>query len=168
MRLPEILLSEYGNTSSIPAPVNRMMAAFAEDFRPDKDINLGVGYVNEETIPRELMLTAMREVLSHPERYPTAFNYGRSKGSQQLIDSIKKFYIKNGIGGLTEEILDKKEIIIGPNGSTSLLEGIAHVLEPGIVITSDPMYYIYCNYLERHGFEIVTVPEYGEGIRTDE
>ena len=167
MRLPEILLSEYGNTSSIPAPVNRMMAAFAEDFRPDKDINLGVGYVNEETIPRELMLTAMREVLSHPERYPTAFNYGRSKGSQQLIDSIKKFYIKNGIGGLTEEILDKKEIIIGPNGSTSLLEGIAHVLEPGIVITSDPMYYIYCNYLERHGFEIVTVPEDGEGIRTD-
>ncbi len=167
MRLPEILLSEYGNISSIPAPVNRMMAAFAEDFRPDKDINLGVGYVNEETIPRELMLTAMREVLSHPERYPVAFNYGRSKGSQQLIDSIKKFYIKNGIGGLTEDILDKKEIIIGPNGSTSLLEGIAHVLEPGIVLTSDPMYYIYCNYLERYGFEIVTAPEDGEGIRTD-
>jgi len=167
MQLTEILLSEYGKLSRIPAPVNRMMASFAEDFRPDKDINLGVGYVNENTIPRELILDAMHEVLSHPERYPLALNYGSSKGSQNLIDSIKRFYVKNGIGGLTEEILQGKEIIIGPNGATSLLESIANVLEPGIVITSDPMYYIYCNFLERHGFKIVTVPEDREGIRTD-
>jgi len=95
------------------------------------------------------------------------FNYGGSRGSPNLIESIRRFYVEHGIGGLTREIIDRNEVIIGPNGATSLLEGIAHVLQPGIVITTDPMYYIYCNYLERQGFEVITVPEDDAGIRTD-
>lgn len=167
MKLADLVLSEYGNASSIPAPINRMMAAFAADFRQDKDINVGVGYVNERTIPRELILEAMQAVIAQPEKYKVALNYGGSQGSPNLIDSIKRFHVENGIGGLTQELLDRNEIIIGPNGATSLLEGIAHVLPPGIVITSDPMYYIYCNFLQRQGFEVVTVPEDDNGIRTD-
>ena len=167
MTLQEILLSEYGNASSIPAPVNRMMTAFTLDFRDNYDINLGVGYVNERTIPRELIAVACREVVTQAEKYRASLNYGGAKGSPNLIESIKKFQVENGIGGLTEEILREKEIIIGPNGATSLLEGIAHLLQPGIVITSDPMYYIYCNYLERKGFQIVTVPEDENGIQTE-
>ena len=167
MHYHDILLSEYGSSSSIPSPVNRMMASFAADFRPEVDINLGVGYVNERTIPRERILDAMREVLARPDRYRASLNYGGAKGSANLIESIRRFYEENAIGGLTRDILDRKEIIIGPNGATSLLEGIAAVLEPGIVITSDPMYYIYCNFLERRGFEVVTVPEDSGGIRID-
>jgi 2-aminoadipate transaminase len=167
MNLSAFGLSEYGTASTIPSPVNRMMAAFAEDFRPDKDINLGVGYVNERTIPHKLILEAMREVLTHPHKYKVALNYGGPKGSLNLINSIKKFHVENGIGGLTQEIVDRNEIIIGPNGATSILEGVAHVLQPGIVITADPMYYIYCNYLQRQGFEVLTVPEDENGIRTD-
>ena len=167
MKLAEFVLSEYGTASSIPAPVNRMMTAFAADFRPDSDINLGVGYVNERTIPHALISEALQAVLAHPEKYKVALNYGGSQGSQNLIESVRKFHVENGIGGLTREIMDRNEVIIGPNGATSLLEGIAHVLPPGIVITSDPMYYIYCNFLERQGFEVLTVPEDEHGIRTD-
>ncbi|MGC9445034.1 MAG: pyridoxal phosphate-dependent aminotransferase [Candidatus Methanospirareceae archaeon] len=167
MELADFTLSGYGTASCAPSPVNRMMAAFAADFRPEKDVNLGVGYVNERTIPHELMVEAMQAVLAKPEKYKVPFNYGGSQGSQNLIESLKLFHIEHGLGGLTQEIVDRNEVIIGPNGATSLLEGIAHVFAPGIVITADPMYYIYCNYLERQGFEVLTVPEDDNGIRTD-
>ncbi|HDS44953.1 MAG TPA: pyridoxal phosphate-dependent aminotransferase [Methanomicrobia archaeon] len=167
MELADFRISGYGTASCAPSPVNRMMAAFAADFRPAKDVNLGVGYVNERTIPHELMVEAMQAVLTEPEKYKVPFNYGGSQGSQNLIESLKQFQIEHGLGGLTQEIVDRTEVIIGPNGATSLLEGIAHVVAPGMVITSDPMYYIYCNYLERQGFEVLTVPEDDYGIRTD-
>jgi 2-aminoadipate transaminase len=167
MNQRNILLSEYGNASVTPAPVSRMMSDFAADFREGIDINLGVGYVNESTIPRRLIEQALHEVLAQPEKYRQALNYGDPKGSANLIHSIREFLLENQIGDLTEDVLNRNEIVIGPSGATSLLEGIAHVLPPGIVLTSDPMYYIYCHFLERCGFEVVTIPEDDQGLSAE-
>jgi len=71
------------------------------------------------------------------------------------------------IGGLDEATLDRKRLIIGPCGATSVLDGLAEIIEPGIVVTSDPMYYIYCDALERRGFDVVAVPEDAQGIDLD-
>ena len=167
MRMREIELSEYGEASSVPAPVNRMMGDFASDFRDGVDINLGVGYVNEGTIPAEQIREALSEVLRRPEKYRQSLNYGGPLGSDNLIASIRRFVIDSGGGRVVEEALGDREIIIGPNGASSLLESLAYVTPPGIVVTSDPMYYIYTNFLERRGFELLTVPEDAEGLRTD-
>ena len=165
--IDEIALSDYGRASTVRSPASRMMSEFAFSFRDGIDINLGVGYVNESTIPAKLIEEASIEVINNNDRYRAVLNYGGSKGSQNLIDSIRGYYANNKIGGIDEDILDEKEIIIGANGATSLLDGISHIVKHGIVITSDPLYYIYSNMLTRAGFEILAIPEDDEGMRTD-
>jgi len=167
MEIETAPLSAYGKASIAPSPVNRMTAAFAADFRDDLDINLGVGYVNENTIPRALIEEALHEVLANPSQYRVALNYGGPTGSPNLIQSIRRFHLEHRIGGLTEDVLRRNAIIVGPNGASSLLEAAARLIAPGIVITSDPTYYIYCNLLERVGFEICAVPEDAHGLDTD-
>jgi len=163
----ECLLSPYGQASTTPAPVSAMMNSFAGSFRDGIDINLGVGYVNESTLPRVPVREAVENVLSHPETYRCALNYGGPKGSPNLADAIRAFHDSKSGSPAPRRYLEGIHVVIGPSGVTSLLEAIAQVMEKGIVITSDPMYYIYCHFLERMGFDVITVPEDAEGIQTD-
>ena len=164
MKIRDVLLSDYGKASSIPSPVNQLMTDFAVGFRDERDINLGVGYVNERTIPHQQIQHACAAVLAHPKKYRASLNYGGAQGSPNLIASLKRFHIENRIGGITEQTLKSRDIVIGANGATSLLESVTHLLRAGIVLTADPMYYIYCNDLERKGFSVIAIPEDDEGL----
>jgi len=160
-------LSWYGAASTQPSPVNRMMAAFTSTFRDGVDINLGVGFVNEQTIPVTLLASAMQAVAADPVTYRQAFNYGSATGTANLIAAIRRFLLRTRLGQLDSATLDRNRLIIGPCGATSLLDGLAEVLKQGIVITSDPMYYIYSDSLERNGFEVLAIPEDAEGINLE-
>ncbi len=167
MKIRDVLLSEYGEASSVPSAANRMMTDFAVGFRDGYDINLGVGYVNENTIPRQQIQIACEAVLANPKKYRAALNYGGAQGSPNLIASIRKFHVDNRIGGIKKATFNTRDIVIGANGATSLLESVTHLLPAGIVFTADPMYYIYCNDLGRKGFTVVAIPEDNEGLQTD-
>jgi DNA-binding transcriptional MocR family regulator len=141
-----------------------MMEDFASDFRDGVDINLGVGYVNERTIPVACLVEAMQAIATDAVKYRQAFNYGGPAGSVNLVDSLRRFLTGMRIGRLDETTLARQRLVIGPCGATSILDGLAEVMAPGIVVTSDPMYYIYCDALERKGFEVLAIPEDEEGI----
>jgi DNA-binding transcriptional MocR family regulator len=141
-----------------------MMAAFTSTFRDGVDINLGVGFVNEQTIPVALIERAMQVVAADGVTYRQAFNYGSSAGAANLIGAIRRFLLRTGLGRLDAATLDRNRIIVGACGATSLLDSMSAVLKQGIVVTSDPMYYIYADALERNGFEVLSVPEDSEGI----
>jgi DNA-binding transcriptional MocR family regulator len=160
----QIRLSRYGEASVEPSPVSRLLADFAHDFRDGVDVNLGVGYVNEQTIPVARLTEAMQAVASDQVKYRQAFNYGSPAGSANLIASLRRFLAGIRVGQLDESTLARQRLAIGACGATSVLDGLADVLSPGIIVTSDPMYYIYSCALERRGFEILAVPEDDEGI----
>ena len=160
----DMRFSRYGASSTNPSPVNRLMAAFALDFRDGVDINLGVGYVNEKTIPVSRFEEALEAVIADPRRYRQAFNYGGPAGSANLIGSIRNFLAQHHIAGLDEETLRRKRLVIGACGASSVLDSLAQVFAPGIVVTSDPMYYVFCDALRRQGFDLLAIPEDAGGI----
>lgn len=160
-------LSDFGIKSQAPSPVNEMTAQFAGDFREGTDINLGVGYVNDATIPGDMIQKALSEVLSDSVHYRNALNYGGAEGSPALRSAIVHYYTEQRTDGLCREDFGNISVCIGANGATSILDSFAEIIEPGIVITADPWYYIYCDTLKRKGFDVITVPEDENGIRID-
>lgn len=143
------------------------MQAFSRGFRPGVDVNLGVGYVNEDTIPAASIEQAVRHVVTHPEEHPHAFNYGESKGSERLEAALRRYMLRHEVGGLSAPMLEARELLIGANGATSLLYALSQVLPRGVVITTEPEYYIYGNLLRRTGFDVLGVPEDEHGIDVD-
>jgi 2-aminoadipate transaminase len=156
--------SKLAIASLVPSAVNELTAGFAEDFREGIDINLGVGYVNDQTIPVEAIRTAYSEIVANPVQYRNALNYGGADGSQNLRRAIKDYYLQYNIGGLSETDFENRKILIGANGATSILDALSDLLQPGIVITADPYYYIYTETLERKGFKILAIPEDNQGL----
>lgn len=159
--------SKLAKASLVPSAVNQLTADFAEDFREGTDINLGVGYVNDLTIPANAIGEAFAEIVSNKHQYRNALNYGGADGSTNLRRAIKNYYLRCNIGGLSEENFEGRKILIGANGATSILDALSDMFEPGIVITADPYYYIYTETLERKGYKIVAIPEDNEGLKVE-
>lgn len=155
--------STYGEKLNEKAPVSHLMASFARDFRPEVDINVGVGFVNEETLPYQAVIEATQKVLNSPNEFRSTLNYGDPAGTSHLRQAIHDMLIDDALPE-DKAIIRSKKVLIGTNGATSILEALAQSFEPGIVIMADPVYYIYSYFLERKGFEIIGLPEDAHGM----
>jgi DNA-binding transcriptional MocR family regulator len=160
-------LSGYGARSVAPSPASRMMAAVSAQLRPGIDVNLGVGYVNEATLPLDAIRAAVAAVTGGDPAYPRALNYGGPRGEPHLLTAIRRFLQRRDAGPVAADVLARRALVVGASGATSLLEGLSAVLEPGLVLTTDPTYYIYADVLARRGFEVVAVPEDAHGANPE-
>ena len=161
-------LSPLALNSKEPSFINRMTSEFALDFRQGIDINIGVGYVNDKTMPVEEIAEAYQYVVTHQDKYRNALNYGGAEGSPNLRQSIRQYYERNTIGNLSKVQLDEHQIVVGVNGATSILDAFADIMAPGIVITGDPFYYSYTENLTRKGFDLLPVKSDQEGVIPEE
>lgn len=161
-------LSSLALNSKEPSFINRMTSEFALDFREGVDINIGVGYVNDKTMPVQEIADSYHYVVTHQEKYRNALNYGGAEGSPNLRQSIRSYYERNTIGNLSKAILDEHKIVVGVNGATSILDAIADTMAPGLVITGDPFYYSYTENLVRKGYDILAIKSDKNGIIPDE
>ncbi len=168
MNRPEFSLSPLALNNQTPSMINKMTAEFANDFREGTDINLGIGYVNDKTIPTGKIQEALQYVVEHQHMYRNALNYGGAEGSPNLQKSILDYYLRNNIGNLTQNQLASHKITIGVNGATSILDGFSDILSSGIVITGDPFYYSYIENLEKKGFEPLCIKSDINGIIPEE
>lgn len=157
-------LSSYGSLSILPSPISRLTSDFSSTFREGVDINLGVGYVNDQTIPSQELLSCFSYVLQNPQIFMSSLNYGAAIGSLHLIQAITQYYVQNSIGNLNQNDFESLSIAIGANGATSILDAIADIVPKGIVFTVEPMYYIYTETLRRKGFTLCAIPETSEGF----
>jgi 23S rRNA pseudouridine2605 synthase len=78
---------------------------------------------------------ALGPVAGDPVYYRQAFNYGGPEGSDHLISALRSFLAGGQVGQLDAATLERKRLIIGPCGATSLLESLAEVMAPGIVVS---------------------------------
>ena len=141
-----------------------MMAAFASGFRDGVDINLGVGYVNEKTIPVALLAEALQAVAADPAgtgRPSTTAAPARLRQPDRLLAPFPDAPADRRLG---EATVARKRLIVGPCGATSMLDALTEVLAPGIVVASDPMYYIYREAWSARASRCWRVPEDGEGL----
>lgn len=143
------------------------MAQFDRDFRDGVDINLGVGFVNEGSLPGAELADCLGRVLADGLRYRQPLNYGDPTGTAALHGAIRRYLLRNRVGGLDEAALSGLDMVVGCSGATSLLAGLCRVFSPGLVVTSDPTYYIYADVLARSGFRLLSIPEDGSGLLTD-
>lgn len=168
MNILKFPLSTLAQNSKEPSFINRMTSEFALDFREGVDINIGVGYVNDKTMPVMEIAESYQHVVSHQDKYRNALNYGGAEGSPNLRQSIRSYYERNNIGNLSKAILDQHKIVVGVNGATSILDNFSDTLAPGIVITGDPFYYSYTENLVKKGFEILAIKSDKDGIIPEE
>lgn len=153
-------LSAIAQRSSDQAISYLMQAAWSH---PDC-ISLAAGYVDESTLPTQLVLEATQRILTPDAQGRSVLQYGTTPGVESLRSVVREHLATLEQNPKVRELsLDRMMLTTGSQQMLCLLSQA--LFEPGdICLVAAPTYFVYLSVLEGVGADIVPVPTDHHGI----
>ncbi len=149
-----------------PDPPISWLMKYALDH-PDC-ISLAAGFVDNETLPVEVVGACVGELMGEPATGRAALQYGTTIGYPPLRRQIvERMAAEDGLAAESHHI--GPDDVIVTTGSQQLLFLISDVLlDPGdIVLLGGPSYFVYMGILHSMGVNVRTVPMDADGMDVD-
>ena len=128
-------------------------------------ISLAAGFVDQMTMPGELVKTAVARLLATPEAARTALQYGTTPGVPGLRDLILQRLLTQdgGTSGIDAPSIDQLVVTAGSNQLIHLV--LESLLDPGdIVFCAAPTYLVFLGIVNQLGARAIGVPTDAEGM----
>ncbi|MEZ6092345.1 MAG: PLP-dependent aminotransferase family protein [Pirellulaceae bacterium] len=148
-------LSPRGRRAS-EQPISLLMSTALAN--PDI-ISLAAGFVDNATLPTELVAEAASQVLNHQETGRLSLQYGTNQGARELRRRIAERNFRDAIDSITDTM-------ILTAGSNQLLHLVSECIlsEGDIVLCAAPTYFVYLGLLDDMGVRAFGVEADDDGM----
>lgn len=148
-----------------PASISRLMRIALEN---PGVVSLAAGFVDQASLPTELVGRAVDELLSDPIDGPRALQYGTTIGDaglrERLVDQMER-----GDGRRGGDYACAVSRMIVTTGSAQLIYLVCEAIldEGDIVLVESPTYFVFLGPVESRGARAIGVPIDSGGLRLD-
>ncbi len=148
-----------------PASISRLMRIALEN---PGVVSLAAGFVDQASLPAELVGRAVEELLSDPIDGPRALQYGTTIGDARLRERLVGL-MERGDGRRGGDYACAISRTVVTTGSAQLIYLVCEaLLDPGdIVLVESPTYFVFLGPVESRGARAIGVPIDGGGLRPD-
>ncbi len=139
------------------SPIAGLMKKTVED---PEILSLAAGFVDQPTLPNDLMKKAIDDLFSESSTAQRALQYGITPGLRDLRLALAARLEKLGI-----ENVDPECIVISNGGQQSLFTVTETMVDVGdVVLVEDPTYFVYMDVLNAAGAKVMGVSTDEEGM----
>ncbi len=164
MTLPIALSAAARRTH--PSSISHLMQTALEN---PGIVSLAAGFVDQQSLPVELVGHAIGEVFSEAGSGRRALQYGTTVGDLRLRSRVLEYLERSdgGPAGCYKEALPRT---IVTNGSAQLIYLVCEaLLDPGdIVLVESPTYFVFLGPIETRGARAIRIPIDEGGMRIDD
>lgn len=142
---------------TLPSPISWLMKKTIED---PEILSLAAGFVDQQTLPDDLIQDAITKVFSQPATAKASLQYGATSGLQKLRRLHAKRLESQGLKNV-----DPENLLISNGGQQSLFTITDVLVDPGdVVLVEDPTYFVYMDVVRSSGARVLGVTTDDEGI----